>query len=570
MNAFAALRTSLFTRARAHPRQAVAVCLLAGASAAALAGLGYFAVSGPGRAPDGVSAVPVPLEPPPLVFRDLPPERAEQANLAIPFSTERNFAAKPFVAAADDATDARALECLATAVYFEAASEPVEGQRAVAQVVLNRVRHPAFPASVCEVVYQGSTRATGCQFSFTCDGSLRRRPVPALWNQAWRVAQAALAGQVDPKVGLATHYHANYVLPYWATSLEKNAQVGLHIFYRWGNGWGRPAAFTQRYAKREPDPRILSQTAILAHRDLTPEPVVPPELPVEVSTDPRLELAGVIQRLAARPSNAQPPGAQASAAQTNGAGDKGLYDDNIQAFFGGSANHPATLLFRSLPQQHKGFTTPLIAELMLHLSPPPQLKPRGRIPARLTAAVGGPDALDALLTSMRSFAVETNFRRFYADHRPFYASLTKEADKGAAAALTRLEAYTGVSLGERKLLVSPLLQGADCKCRAPAVGDTWVLLGGSDAATGGSAAYEFAHRILDSIAQGDGPRPWRNAAQKEEIVQALLDRTGNGPAASAEAGSQNRPMLTRLKVYEAQRAKFPTFADFVPTLLGKA
>jgi hypothetical protein len=165
---------------------------------------------------------------------------------------------------ADEATRARALECLTSAVYYEAGSQSDDGQRAVAQVVLNRVRHPAFPASVCGVVYQGSTRATGCQFTFTCDGSLARGASIAGWARARKVAAAALTGAVYAPVGYATHYHANYVVPYWASSLAKNAVVGAHIFYRWAGGWGRPRAFAEQYAGREPDTRALRAAAVAA------------------------------------------------------------------------------------------------------------------------------------------------------------------------------------------------------------------------------------------------------------------------------------------------------------------
>jgi hypothetical protein len=131
-------------------------------------------------------------------------------------------------------------------------------------VVLNRVRHPAFPASVCDVVYQGSTRETGCQFTFTCDGSLARRPSADGWAPARKVAEAALAGAVFAPAGWATHYHANYVVPYWASSLAKNAIVGAHIFYRWAGGWGRPAAFGKRYSGREPNTQALKAAAVAA------------------------------------------------------------------------------------------------------------------------------------------------------------------------------------------------------------------------------------------------------------------------------------------------------------------
>jgi hypothetical protein len=131
-------------------------------------------------------------------------------------------------------------------------------------VVLNRVRHPAFPASVCGVVYEGSTRATGCQFTFTCDGSLNRRPDAEGWKRAYAVASAALSGAVFAPVGWATHYHADYVVPYWASTLAKNAVVGAHIFYRWAGGWGRPASFERTYSGLEPNADALRNAALAA------------------------------------------------------------------------------------------------------------------------------------------------------------------------------------------------------------------------------------------------------------------------------------------------------------------
>src|SRR5439155_4425986 len=118
------------------------------------------------------------------------------------------------------------------------------------------------PGSVCDAVYEGSTRATGCQFTFACDGSLYREPDAAGWRRAYGIAQAALAGSVYAPVGYATHYHANYVVPYWASTLAKNAVVGAHIFYRWAGGWGQPAAFTDAYAGREPSALALRNAAL--------------------------------------------------------------------------------------------------------------------------------------------------------------------------------------------------------------------------------------------------------------------------------------------------------------------
>lgn len=178
-------------------------------------------------------------------------QTAAELNALRPISDLPIRPMPPFVLKAGGEDRRRALQCLTEAVYYEAAREPGLGQEAVAQVVLNRVRHPAYPKSVCGVVYQGSARVTGCQFTFTCDGSLRWAPEPALWRQAQRVAERALNGHVAKHVGSATHYHADYVVPYWAPTLVKMTKVGAHIFYRWTGPWGEPAAFTDRYAGRE-------------------------------------------------------------------------------------------------------------------------------------------------------------------------------------------------------------------------------------------------------------------------------------------------------------------------------
>ena len=147
----------------------------------------------------------------------------------------------------------RALQCLTTAIYYEAATEPDAGQRAVAQVVLNRVAHPAWPNSVCGVVYQGSERP-GCQFSFACDGSLARSPARMWWLRARDVAEAALAGQVYAPAGLATHYHTGAVHPGWADRLGFIGTIGAHRFYRNLGTGGLASAFSDRYFGGEPVP----------------------------------------------------------------------------------------------------------------------------------------------------------------------------------------------------------------------------------------------------------------------------------------------------------------------------
>lgn len=127
----------------------------------------------------------------------------------------------------------RAVDCLALAAWYEAGND-VESQRSVVQVVLNRVAHPSFPKSVCGVVFEGSQRATGCQFTFTCDGSmLRRRPSPTAMARARAVAELALQGAVFSAVVQATHYHADYVQPWWSSHLVQRGRVGRHIFYSW-------------------------------------------------------------------------------------------------------------------------------------------------------------------------------------------------------------------------------------------------------------------------------------------------------------------------------------------------
>ncbi|WP_293876530.1 MULTISPECIES: cell wall hydrolase [unclassified Sphingomonas] len=162
-------------------------------------------------------------------------------------------AAPPFLAQMQSQSDAeRATECLTAAVYYEARSESVDGQRAVAQVVLNRVRDRAFPHSVCGVVFQGSNRRTGCQFSFTCDGSMAYRRDPASWARAQLVAQAALAGSVYAPVGGATFYHTSAILPWWASSLARIGSVGAHIFYRWRGAMEGALSFRAAYAGVEP------------------------------------------------------------------------------------------------------------------------------------------------------------------------------------------------------------------------------------------------------------------------------------------------------------------------------
>lgn len=246
---------------RRRRRQAIAIACVLSLAVAIGAAL-YFGRVNARRATAGQSATAsmtisptVRLNlPPPDLFKPITPEEALKENAERAFSGRPDSPATAFKLDADQITRDRALECLTQAVYYEAAGEGADGQRAVAQVVLNRMRHSAYPHSICGVVYQGADRPTGCQFTFTCDGSLARVPVQSLWKQAERIASDALKGKVYAPIGHATHYHADYVIPYWADSLDKSVQIGRHIFYRLKGGLGAASSFGQRYAGIEPLP----------------------------------------------------------------------------------------------------------------------------------------------------------------------------------------------------------------------------------------------------------------------------------------------------------------------------
>jgi spore germination cell wall hydrolase CwlJ-like protein len=184
-------------------------------------------------------------------------------------------------AGADSAAHKRAssLDCMTDAVYYEARGETKRGQEAVAQVVMNRVKNPHFPKTVCGVVFQRA--AGGCQFSFACDGSMRRGRDMDAWAEARRVAARALSGFVLRDVGSATHYHTTEVSPDWGPNMMKVAQVGLHVFYRL-SPHARPeasppeplqqkAVFTSAPAGASGQPQLRLASAIL----VKPEPLAP-------------------------------------------------------------------------------------------------------------------------------------------------------------------------------------------------------------------------------------------------------------------------------------------------------
>jgi hypothetical protein len=127
---------------------------------------------------------------------------------------------------------AREQHCLAQAIYYEARGEGRTGQLAVAEVVANRVRSSLYPNTFCGVVYQGSRRTTGCQFSFTCDGSTAHTPRGAMWRQAQTLAREVIVEGAPGMTSRATHYHADRITPYWSASLVETTRIGSHVFYR--------------------------------------------------------------------------------------------------------------------------------------------------------------------------------------------------------------------------------------------------------------------------------------------------------------------------------------------------
>lgn len=202
-----------------------------------------------------------------------------------------NPAARPFQMGALD--QSRQLDCLAQAVYYEARGESPAGQAAVAQVVLNRVRHPAFPKSICSVVYQGAQAGHGCQFSFACDGSTRRAREPGAWRRAQKIASRALNGYVMPAVGNSTHFHVTSVSPNWGPNLLRVSQIGTHIFYRFGGRSGAPGAFTAQ-------PREDKPQTILASMTILPDDTSP----VEAAAKGAAALVGAVVHMDA-PASAQ-------------------------------------------------------------------------------------------------------------------------------------------------------------------------------------------------------------------------------------------------------------------------
>lgn len=193
------------------------------------------------------------------VLRSVRPALVRAAMVTTSPSLLSGPAAAPF-RLAGALESSRDLDCLTAAVYYEAGSDTAAGQAAVAQVVLNRVRHPSFPKTVCGVVYQGAA-AGHCQFSFICNGVMRRTKSPAMWDNARKVAARALGGYVMAEAGEAVSFHAAYLGHLWS-NMQAVGRIGAHQFYRFGAHGGGAGAFQGGVyaAEQRPDPS-LSQPA---------------------------------------------------------------------------------------------------------------------------------------------------------------------------------------------------------------------------------------------------------------------------------------------------------------------
>jgi spore germination cell wall hydrolase CwlJ-like protein len=204
------------------------------------------------------------------------------------------------------------LECMTDAVYYEARGESASGQAAVAQVVMNRVKHPSFPKSVCAVVFQRAGH--GCQFSFACDGSMREAREGEAWNRARQVAARVLAGAALVNIGKATHFHTLAVSPDWAPQMLRVAQVGMHVFYKPSpyhrdltvDALAEKAVLTAQPERQIPQLRLepalvekvvetsLQPTAAAAPAESKAKPAAPPAKPAEAAelTGPQPVSAG--------------------------------------------------------------------------------------------------------------------------------------------------------------------------------------------------------------------------------------------------------------------------------------
>jgi hypothetical protein len=205
----------------------------------------------------------------PFARQALTPDQALAINLSSPLEPVNPLPPAFLPAWLSNEELTAATQCMANAIYYEAASEPDVGQRAVAQVILNRLRHPRYPKTVCGVVYEGAEKSLACQFTFACDGSTRRRPDPAGLARARLVADAALHGATSSLAGQATHYHTTAIVPLWAHEMRKVAMISHHVFYRPPSAYGgwpisvaKAPAFPVEAAAPPPAP-VKAETALV-------------------------------------------------------------------------------------------------------------------------------------------------------------------------------------------------------------------------------------------------------------------------------------------------------------------
>jgi hypothetical protein len=511
-----------------------------------------------------------PPTPPPMTVRPLAPAVAIEVNRKIPFANIPNPPARPFVFRGGAQTHRRALTCLTAAVYYEAGNEPDDGQRAVAQVVLNRVRHPAYPGSICGVVYQGSTLPTGCQFTFTCDGSLDRQRSARWWARAEAVAAAALAGHVFGPVGHALNYHANFVVPYWASSLAKKAIVGTHIFYRLPGYWGEERAFRRVYAALEADPVTLRATALAARQRSNAKHPDPAKPLISVEADARVELLGIVDMLASKAANAD---------------GRTPIAKNAQAEFADFSNHLAVQIYQQLASKDEQLSSRLVAQV----ADLPRWSGEAPLSIPALALPGHPSAAGAgLAEALEAFAKDAKFGEFFAKQQSPYRALKEASFASAMPIATAFQKYTGSGAGPIKLVVSPMIKRsffANCLSPGAAEGALVLFIGedglaqrSANSATARMLAEALAHRAIGANGCGVAARRDckssnnRLAIVQDQIARQLAVRAieANGPAGAKRGVKGPALALTigeALNSYEQNRRWFPTFRDFQPVLL---
>ncbi len=230
----------------------------------------------------------------------------------------------PSTLGAETSGSQRDLECLTQAVYYEARGESRKGQYAVAQVVMNRVNHPAFPKTVCGVVFQGAAKRKGCQFSFACDGSMRRGREAQAWNEARKVATRVLAGAAVADIGAATHFHTTAVSPAWGSQMRRVAQVGMHVFYKFGPRGvmhasapeAKAAVLTSRTPERPIEYRLLKAMTVESADEAPKAPALQGAVRPAVEHKPAAPAVPVVQPVKGSDSALLAPSAAASDAAT--------------------------------------------------------------------------------------------------------------------------------------------------------------------------------------------------------------------------------------------------------------